>query len=283
MLAALNKLNAFLHFDKEHGGEAASTWQTMLGMAFPETMFGKPLTLQLTQLLSLALSNMETCATQMLDMVEYCAGYGNLSRAFLRRKWRVAPLDQKFSPLHDALTSAGLRLWVLCLCFTSGTGMLWFAPECSSFVALSASQHCRKESNDFMGDCSKDFVNRGNSLMIICSMIMCIGLSLGLKVGLEQPNSSAMMSTKWMSHVITFFQMRQQLTYLGAFGAATCKPLILTSSFDLSGMARSRPVMEEQLTVRDEDNCFTGKKCLLEDSERYTVSFAEALADITVQ
>ena len=48
-------------------------------------------------------------------------------------------------------------------------------------------------------------------------------------------------------------------------------------------MARSRPVMEEQLTVRDEDNRFTGKKCLLEDSERYTVSFAEALADITVQ
>ena len=175
--ASLNKLNAFLHFDKELGGEAASTWQRMLGMAFPETMFGKPLTLQLTQLLSLALGNMETCATQMLDMVEYCVGYGNLSRAFLRRNWRVAPLDHKFSLLHDALTSAGLKLWLLCLCFTSANGMLWFAPECSSFVALSASVHCREAGNGFMGDCSKDFVNRGNSLMIICSMIMCIALS----------------------------------------------------------------------------------------------------------
>ena len=157
---------------------------------------------------------------------------------------------------------------------------LWFAPECSSFVALCAAQALRGVANGFLGGASKTFVMTGNSLLIVHSMIMAIALALGHNVGLEQPTSSCMLQTAWMSHIISFFKLKKTHTYLGAYGGRTQRPLVLTSSLDLTGMMRDHPVMQETLATRDRDDGFTGKKDLLVESEMYTFAFSEALAKI---
>ena len=272
-------LRDYLDYDKGMGGSAASIWPQVLGMGMRDLLFGKPILAQLSIICELAISNMESKASQLRSMIEYSAGYGNLSRAF-RRKFKVASFDKEYSSNHNVLTSEGLQLWLLCLCCCGAGSFLWFAPECSSFVCLSVSKSCRNEANNFMGDTSREFVRTGNSLMILHSMLMAIALALGHHVGLEQPSSSSMMSTTWISSVIKFFNLRQTHTYLGAFGGVTCKPLILTSSLDLQGMRRDKPSMSESLTTRNENNGFTGKKGMLVESQMYTVGFSEALAKI---
>ena len=276
------KLNDFLQFDTEHGGEAVKIWPKLLAMAFPE-IASKPLTIQLSVLCRYAIAKMDLGAAELFQVIEYCAGYGNLSRSFLRRKCRVASLDQKYMAEHDALTALGLRMWIMCMLTSARNAFLWFAPECGSFVSLSISQNCRCEGNRWMGDWGKAFVHKGNSLMIVCSMIMAIAASLGHGIGLEQPSSSAMFRTFWMAHIIEFFKLERTLTYLGAFGGRTCKPLVLLCSYKLDAMIRDKPVLNEALATRGEgenSHSYTGKKDLLSDSEVYTVSFAETLAKI---
>ena len=248
-------------------------------MAFPD-LAAKPLMVQLTILCHYAISNIEVATNQVLDMVEFAAGCGNLSRAFLRRKCRVASLDRKFSHLHDCLTSEGLRLWFMCLLSCGLNAFLWFAPECSSWVSLSLSQSCRYPHNDFMGDTRREFVVTGNSFMIICSMLMTIALSIGHNIAVEQPLSSTMFRTVWMSHVIEFFKLGRTVTYLGAYGGRTCKPLTLMSSLNLERLIREKPVMDESLASRGENNAYSGNKAMLEESEMYTVAFSESVATI---
>lgn len=273
------KLEEFLKFDMSAGGEAFRVWPKLLGMAFPD-LAAKPLMIQLRIVVDFAISNMESSAAQCLDMVEYAAGCGNLSRAFLRRKCRVASLDRKYTDKHDVLTSEGLRLWLMCLVCCARDAFLWFAPECSSWVSLCLSQSCRYDFNKFMGDTTKSFVATGNSFMIITSMLMALALSLGHKIVVEQPMSSTMFNTDWMSHVIRFFQVGRTVTYLGAFGGRTCKPLVLMSSLNLDSMVREKPVMEESLAARGDGNAYTGNKAMLQESEMYTVAFSESMATL---
>lgn len=89
-------------------------WPRLLGMAFPE-MAGKPLLIQLALVSHFALSKMESGVSGLFTVVEYCAGFGNLSRSFLRRGCTAASLDKKYGDSHDALSSSGLRMWLLCL------------------------------------------------------------------------------------------------------------------------------------------------------------------------
>jgi len=276
----LGTLKAYLDYDKYMGGCAATIWPKLLGMGFKD-LFGMPVMVQLSILCEHAIANMESGSSQLRSMVEYSAGFGNLSRSFIRRRFKVASLDKKYHNLHDVLSSEGLRLWLLCLMCCEACSFLWFAPECSSFVTLCAAQALRGVANGFLGDTSKTFVMTGNSLLIVHSMIMAIALALGHQVGLEQPTSSCMLQTAWMSHIISFFKLAKTHTYLGAFGGRTQKPLVPTSSLDLTGMMRDRPVMAETLATKDGDaNGFTGKKELLVESEMYTFAFSEALAKI---
>lgn len=131
-----------------------------------------------------------------------------------------------------------------------------------------------------MGDLTKAFVRSGNSLMIVCSMIMVMAVCLGHAVGIEQPSTSAMYRTPWMSAIFSHYTFHKVRTYLGAFGGRTVKPLILMSTCDLSAMVRDKPIVDEALAKRGDGSSFTGQKEMLTESEMYTVSFSESLAEL---
>ena len=187
-------------------------------MGFKDLVGKSVMHVQLSTICEHSNANMETGASQLRNMVEYSAGFGNLSRSFIRRRFKVASLDKKYHDSHDVLTSAGLQLWLLCLMCCEASSFLRFAPECSSFVALCAARALRGVAHGFLGDASKTFVMTGNCLLIVHSMIMAIALALGHDVGLEQPTSSCMLQTAWMSHIISFFKLKKTHTYLGAYG-----------------------------------------------------------------
>ena len=86
-----------------------------------------------------------------LDMAEFFAGSGNLSKEFIRRKKKCVALDKLYGEHHDVLYPQGIRLWVDALSNTVCDSLNWFGTKFSSFVMLCAAQAKRKEENQFWG------------------------------------------------------------------------------------------------------------------------------------
>lgn len=215
-----------------------------------------------------------------LDFIEFSSGRGNLSCELLRQGLVGAAFDIANEDCHDCLTSQGLRLWLDALTATGRAALTWWGTECSSFVILCKCQSCREVSNDFLGDESRPFVRRGNCLMEITALLMLLSFWLGNVCVLEQPLNSVMPRAPSLSHVLAFIQANKYVTYIGAFGGETTKPLQIWSSHSfLRSIVRSRPESTGLcLATRDGHGRFTGVKGLLQDSSAYTCQFGAAVA-----
>ena len=280
----MKMLNDFLSYDAaHHQGYASQFWPKLISMAYP-VLAHMPLLEQLSHLVNWFYCNTENAGIQgkskMFGSVEYAAGKGNLTRGMISRGFVSCALDIIFSDQQDCLTSHGLRLWIeVLLHCSSSSASLWFGTQCSSFVPLCISVSKRCSDNNFFGDVSKEFVQQGNALMMITSFIMALGLSMGHYATLEQPLGSCMPSHPIMMAVIKFFHMKKYVTYLGAFGARTVKPIQLLSTISLESCEMENPIIcDETLASRGPNGEYTGKKESLVESEHYPLAFGKAVA-----
>ena len=137
--------------------------------------------------------------------------------------------------------------------------------KCSSFVSICVSASKRWPENLYYGDTSRDFVVEGNSLLMITAVLMCLSCALGHYVALEQPLSSCMPLHPIMRSVISYFSCERTVTYLGAFGSSSVKPVQLMSTLSLDAVVREKPRnMPESLATRGPNDQYTGKKDQLE-------------------
>ena len=257
------KLRGFLDFDRLHfEGRATSFWLPLLKMAFPEL---NHLTLDdiLSCLVHRAIANMEDfgCAedghviggkdhVELFDAVEFACGVGNLTRGLISEGFKCCALDLIHSDDHNCLCSHGLRLWIQALSSCNPRALHWWGTKCSSFVSICVSVSKRSPENLYYGDTSRDFVVEGNSLLMITAVLMCLSCALG-----HMPLHPIMCS------VISFFSCESTVTYLGAFGASSVKPVQLMSTLSLDAVVREKPRnMPESLATRGPNDRTLGKK-----------------------
>lgn len=159
--------------------------------------------------------------------VEFCSGCGNLTKAL--GKWRACCFDLIYDDAHDMLTKPGCRLYLDAVSSLGKMALIWLGVPCSSWVPLCSSVSKRKPENGFFGDTDRAFVKTGNAQMVITSIIMFIRALLGHGhcIILEQPLGSSLPKVKPLSTVLTFFKMHKFVTYGGAFGGPSVKPLQL--------------------------------------------------------
>jgi hypothetical protein len=100
--------------------------------------------------------------------------------------------------------------------------------------------------------------------------------------------SSCLSQLNLMQHVLKFTQAERSMTWLGAFGGASLKPLQIWhihGAFRL--LRRTRPVMpnaEKLYTSKDNHlgkRTYSGRKTLMKASQMYPPAFALAVARIS--
>ena len=272
----------FLADDALHGGRCERVWTGLLHLAFDEFR-DLDLCAMILQLCGRCFFNRENAAERpaLLDFIEYCSGLGNLTKALLRKQMHGACFDYLYSPNHNMLTKEGLRLFIEALAAARTNCLCWFGTACSSFVRLCSSQSCRRPENGYYGDESRPWVFSGNCMSDISSLLFFLALCTGCIPVLEQPMTSCMVLTDCWARLIHFGQLCRTLTYMGAYGGPSVKPITLfhqAQTFE----ALKRPKPDwciESLTTRNGEQ-WTGKKDALVESGWYTKEFGESVASI---
>lgn len=212
------QIRAFLSFDRQFlQGYASELWPKILDHAFPHlaTMLLEDKILLICER---AIANQDSNAAGLLHFVEFASGGGNLSKALLRKGLTGAAFDVIYSELHDCLSPAGFRLWLVALSAMTNKGFCPFGTKCSSWVLLCLAQSNRRPENMYWGDTAKEFVQNGNALMAVTSFLYFIGRILGHYCILEQPKTSCMPSVSLMASVLSYFHCFKCETYLGSYG-----------------------------------------------------------------
>ncbi len=282
LLAMLfNLINTFLLFDAEFGDNQANLlWLPVLAGVYP-LMKNKSLGEILCSIVERSLYNWENFSKDTLTRcVEFCAGCGNLTREL--GKWRACCFDILYDAGHDMLSKNGCRLYLDTVSSLGQMGLIWLGVPCSSWVPLCSSVSKRKPENGFLGDTDRAFVITGNAQMVITSIIVFIGALLGHCIMLEQPLGSVLPKVKPLSTVLTFFKMHKFVTYGGAFGGPSVKPLQLWGThLVFKNLERERPdphAFANTLATRSGSSGFTGNPGLLAESAEYTPMFGAEVA-----
>jgi hypothetical protein len=129
----------------------------------------------------------------------------------------------------------------------------------------------------------REFVRIGNALQEFSSLVMFLSFVLNCETILEQPLNSCMPQAGSFPHVLSFVSARKHVTYAGAFGASSVKPLQLWHAGvgNFTDLERPKPDwLTESLATHDDQGRFTGRRDALEISGQYTPAFAMAVADI---
>lgn len=193
-------------------------------------------------------------------------------------RWDIA-----YSETHNVTTSGGLSRWLSELSFTSVGCLVWFGTPCSSFLLMCKASSQRDRQNGWVGNTDREFVSTGNKLMAITSLLFFIAWVLGCRCIIEQPLQSCLVKLKPLSSVLSFAGTTRSVTWLGAFGSLTPKPLQLHHTHrKFASLRRRQPTLKIRhlLVNKLQGGRFRGKAKELKASQCYTEAFGRAVAAI---
>jgi hypothetical protein len=265
--------------DRDESGRASTLYPPFLTSAYPEFV-GMGLAQMLLLLILRCLRNQAALLqSELLDFVEYAAGQAELTYHCVALGFRGARFDIAYSKDHDVLTPLGLRLWMDYLSECKKGALVWFGTRCSSFVFVSRGPSGRRQSNDFVGDEAKSWVKNGNDQAAISSLLFFIAFKAGLVPTLEQPCDSCMPKVNPLAHVFNLVKATRVVTWLGAFGGLSPKPIQIWSSSDIvRELRRGRPIMDQkEKLVTVKNGKVTGTKAM-KQSQAYPPQFGAAVA-----
>lgn len=277
-------VRAFLRQDAKDGGKAAALWPGMIKEAYPRVQ-----DLQDDDLCGNILRLVMFCwrvrarldELHLHQFVEGFAGKAMVTLHMIKHGFRGQRLDACYHETHDIITHFGswLDSWT-----HSRVGALhWTAPLCSSFVILCRGPSGRRADNKWWGNEAKEWVERGNQIMVRTALLVLLSHLLDCKFVIEQPMNSVMFKTPPMSTVLAFTKANKTTTWHNAFGGPSPKPFSLMSSIPLDVMTASlkrkkSPVIGIKL-VSKKGRKFSGNGNLKE-SQAYTAAFGRAVADM---
>ena len=130
-----------------------------------------------------------------LDCVEIFAGVGSIAAAAAEKGLRAAAYDKGRIPgvteeTEDILTLQGFRGAIALVMRLVSHGLLWLAPDCSSWGFLNCARCQRSEANGYMGDVTYSKVIAGNSMAESSVFLILLAAARGVKAALENPVGS---------------------------------------------------------------------------------------------
>lgn len=133
------------------------------------------------------------------------------------------------------------------------------------------------------GDESRAFVRRGNKLMCITSFLFLVSHLIEAVPVLEQPVESVLPKLEPLQTVLRYTSCMRTVTWLGAFGGDTPKPLQLMHTHSHYRWLRTgRPEMQgRRLATRLPGNRYRGNVDALRASSGYPLRFGQAVASLT--
>ena len=130
-----------------------------------------------------------------LDCVEIFAGVGSIAAAAAEKGLRAATYDKARSPgvtdkTEDITTLQGFRGAIALVMRLASHGLLWLAPDCSSWGVMNCSRCLRSEANGYMGDVTYSNVIAGNTMAESTVFLILLAAAREVKAALENPVGS---------------------------------------------------------------------------------------------
>lgn len=144
-----------------------------------------------------------TCVERDLACAELYSGpFGRIAAAAAAAGRSAAVYDKLFdssAPAHttdieshggDILTHKGFHIALQLVMRLAPGGLLFAAPDCSSFCWLAQSVMCRKAANKFAGATSHPKVDAGNRIALATAFLLTVAWCRGVTVAMENPPRS---------------------------------------------------------------------------------------------
>ena len=130
----------------------------------------------------------------------------------------------------DLLTDDGFAIALMCvLCLVPGSGLLWMAPVCSSWVYLNRATSQRSPLGIY-GNTKLGYVRDANLMVSRCALLIWIARTRGLHWVLEQPSSSIMLYHPRLQELARSLRVLKVRVCLGAFNSKSLKPVYLLTT-----------------------------------------------------
>jgi hypothetical protein len=227
---------------------------------------------------------------KLSEFLEFFAGDGNLSSAMERAGVPTKAFDVRYTTpdagMQNLMTSKGLRYAFVSIIFTTKDADVWAGIVCSSWVWVS--RGTTKRSNDatmIWGDEQIPSVRLGNSLATRVVGLCLFTSTTDGRWCVEQPISSLLWLFPPFARLLSFAQAKKTVTYLGAFGAQSQKPVVLMHTSEwVHLLRRPRPLQtfSLQLVQKDTRGKVTGIKAALKGSQSYPPEFGQVAANAKV-
>jgi len=160
-----------------------------------------------------------------LDCVEIFAGVGSIAAAAAEKGLRSATYDKNRIPgvteqTEDITTLQGFRGAIALVLRLVSYGLLWLAPDCSSWGFMNSSRCKRSEGNAFVGDVTYSKVIEGNAMAESSVFLILLAAARGVKAALENPGASQFFNYGPVVEMVCALNMVAACTYHCAFSVA---------------------------------------------------------------
>ena len=105
--------------------------------------------------------------------------------------------------------------------------------QCSSDSALCKAESERHADNNYLKNTSRAFVQEGNCLAQVTTLVRLVGFLCECQIILKQPLLSTLPQLPCLERVLQFLHVVKISTYLGDYGSMSAKPLQLLSTHDM--------------------------------------------------
>ena len=213
------------------------------------------------------------------QMMEGFCGQAHITKSCRKQGIFAVGLDVVHGDQFDVKTPQGCRRWLTTLFFCADGADQWHGVTCKSFVWLT--RYVTKRSIDRpLGNEAIGIVQDGNELAVLVTFHVMLGALVRVDPILEQPQTSVLHLLPTVKRVFALLQVRKTITYLGAFGSPTKKPLKLYHVKTWPRhLTRPKPVgKRQQLATKNKSGGCNGDRKMLLFSSAYPIAFGEAVA-----
>ena len=160
-----------------------------------------------------------------LDCVEIFAGVGSIAAAAAEKGLKATTYDKLRIPgvteqAEDITTLQGFRAAIALVMRLVVHGLLWLAPECSSWTWMNCSRCKRLEDNGYIGDVTYDKVVQGNAIAEASVFLTLLAAARHVKAALENPEGSNFFNFGPVVCMERTLNMVAACTYRCAFSSA---------------------------------------------------------------
>lgn len=207
-----------------------------------------------------------------LDVFEMFSGCGELSKQCRASGLHVRRYDLERGPMFDFTTPQGFFLALKNTLRVRHNGLLWCGVPCSSWVWISMATTKRTmPGHGIMGDPGLECVECANTIAARTALLVMVALIRGIWWAAEQPGSSVLKDTPYLSHVLTSMGpsfLRRM--WMGNFDHFAPKPSMLFGSWpSIEDFQSHLPQhIRRMLQQNSEGICLCAGKCSSQGIER---------------